>query len=125
MAPRGALGQVAKHSARIGHRSLSPDLDARSLTVFELAGLRPLLERIGIFPHPLVPYLWDSSFSLSQRAPAEEAELIEKEQEVWGGEIVAVTGKEKTYSGQIGAVVGELEQWIATFPVHPSPADPQ
>ena len=76
MAPRGALGQVAKHSARIEHRSLSPGLDARSLTVFELAGLRPPLERIGISPHPLVPYPWDSSFSLGRWAQAEEAELI-------------------------------------------------
>ena len=125
MAPRGALGQEAKHSAQIGHRSPSPGLNARSLTVFELAGLRSPLERIGISPHPLVPYPWDSSFSLSQWAPAEEAELIEEEQEVWGGEIVAATVKEKTYSGQAGVVVGELEHWIVTFPVHLSLADPQ
>ena len=109
MAPRGALGQEAKHSARIGHRSLSPGLDARSLTTFGLAGLRPPLERIRIFPHPWVPYPWDSSFSLSQWASTEEAELIGEEQEVWGGEIVVATWKEKTYSGQAGAVVGELE----------------
>ena len=91
MAPRGALGWEAKHSARIGFRSLSPSFGARSLTVFKLAGLRPSPERIGIFPHPWVPYPWDSSFSLSQWAPAEEAELIEEEQEVWDGEIVAAT----------------------------------
>ena len=125
MAPRGALEREAKHLARIGHRSLSPGLDARSLTVFELAGLRPPHERIGISPHPLVPYPWDSSFSLGWCAQAEEAELIGKEQEVWVGEIVAVIGKEKTYSGQAEAVVGELEHWIMAFPVHPSSADPQ
>ena len=96
MAPHGALGQEAKHSTQIGHRSLSLGLDARSLTVFELAGLRHLPERIGIFPHPLVPYPWDSSFSLSQWAPAEEAELIEEEQEVSGRKIVAATWKRKT-----------------------------
>ena len=124
MAPRGALGQVAKHSARIEHRSLSPGLDARSLTVFKLAGLRPPLERIGISPHPLVPYPWDSSFSLGRWAQADKAKLIGEEQEVWVGEIVAVTEKEKAYSGHAGAVVGELEHWIATFPVHPSPVDP-
>ena len=54
-------------------------------------GFRPSLESIGIFPHPWVPYPWDSSFSLSQRAPTEEAELIEEEQEVWGEEIVVAT----------------------------------
>ena len=91
MAPRGALGREAKHLAWIGLRSLSPGFGARSLTVSKLAGLRPSPERIGIFPHPWVPYPWDSSFSLSQRAPVEEAELIEEEQEIWGGEIVAVT----------------------------------
>ena len=48
-------------------------------------------ERIGIFPHLWVPSPWDSSFSLSQWAPAEEAVLIEEKQEVWGGEIVAAT----------------------------------
>ena len=79
MAPHGALGQEAKHSAQIGHQSLSPGLDARSLTVFELAGLRPPFERIGISPRPLVPYLWDSSFSLGRWAQVEEAELIGKE----------------------------------------------
>ena len=91
MAPRGALGQEAKHPARIRHRSLSPSLDAQSLTVFELAGLRPPLERIEISPHPLVPYPWDSFFSLGRWAQAEEAELIREEQEVWGREIVVAT----------------------------------
>ena len=91
MAPRGALGREAKHLARIGFRSISLGFGAQSLTVFELAGFRPSLERIEIFPHPWVPYPWDSSFSLSQRAPAEETELIEEEQEVWAGEIVAAT----------------------------------
>ena len=91
MAPRGVLGREAKHSTQIGFRSLSPYFDAQSLTVFELVGLHPFPERIRIFPHPWVPYPWDSSFSLSQRALAEEAELIEEEQEVWGGEIVAAT----------------------------------
>ena len=98
MAPRGALGRKAKHSAWIGLRSLSPGFGARSLTVFELAGLRPSPERIRIFPHPWVPYPWDSSFSLSQWAQAEEAELIEEEQEVWGGEIATATWKRKTLS---------------------------
>uniref|UniRef100_A0A7N2RAQ7 Uncharacterized protein n=1 Tax=Quercus lobata TaxID=97700 RepID=A0A7N2RAQ7_QUELO len=96
MAPHGALGQEAKHSTQIGHQSLSLGLDARSLTVFELAGLHRSPERIGIFPHPLLPYPWDSSFSLSQWAPVEEAELIEEEQEVWGREIVATTWKRRT-----------------------------
>ena len=82
MAPRGALGREAKHSAWIGHRSLSPGLDARFLTVFKLAGLRPPPERIGISPHPLVPYPWDSFFSLGQWAQAEEVELIGEEKEV-------------------------------------------
>ena len=82
MAPRGALGREAKHLARIGHRSLSFSFGARSSTVFELAGLRPSPKRIGIFPHPWVPYPWDSSFSLNQWAPVEKAELIEEEQEV-------------------------------------------
>ena len=91
MAPCGALGQEAKHSARIGLRSLSPCFGAQSLTVLELAGLHPPPERIGIFPHLWVPSPWDSSFSLSQRAPAEEVVLIEEEQEVWGREIVAAT----------------------------------
>ena len=91
MAPRGALGREAKHSTRIGLRSLSPCFGAQSLIVFELAGLHPSPERIGIFPHPWVPSPWDSSFSLSQWTPAGEAELIEEEQEVWGGEIVAAT----------------------------------
>ena len=91
MVPLGALGWEAKHSVRIGLRSLSPSFGARSLTVFELAGLRPSPERIRIFPHPWVPYPWDSSFSLSQWAPAQEAELIEEEQEVWDGKIVAAT----------------------------------
>ena len=91
MAPRGALGREAKHSARIGLRSLSPYFGAQSLTIFELAGFRPSPERIGISPHPWVPYPWDSSSSLSQRAPTEEAELIKEEQEVWGKEIVATT----------------------------------
>ena len=124
MAPRGALGREAKHSAWIGHRSLSPSLDARSLTVFGLAGLRPLLERIGISPYPLVPYSWGSFFSLGRWAQAEEAELIEEEQEVWGGEIAAATWKRKTLSGQAGDGVGELEHWIAACPEHPSPANP-
>ena len=99
MAPREALGREAKHSARIGHRSLSLGLNARSLTVFKLAGLRPPLERIGISPHPLIPYPWDSSFSLGRWARAEEAVLIGEGQVVWGEEIVAATWKEKTYSG--------------------------
>ena len=62
MAPRGALGREAKHSARIGlrsfspyfgqigFRSLSPYFGAQSLIIFELAGLRPSPERIEIFP---------------------------------------------------------------------------
>ena len=91
MTSHGALGQEAKHSVRIRHRSLSPGLNAQFLTVFELAGLRPPPERIGISPHPLVPYPWDSSFSLGRWAQAEKAVLIEEEQEVWGGEIVAAT----------------------------------
>ena len=91
MAPRGALGQEPKHSARIGFRSLSPGFGARSLIVFEFVGFRPSPERIEIFPHPWVPYPWGSSFSLSQWAPAEEAKLIEKEQEVSVGEIVVAT----------------------------------
>ena len=103
MAPRGAWGREAKHLARIGLRSLSLCLGrigprsfslcfgAQFLTVSELARLHPSLERIGIFPRPWVLSPWDSSFSLSQWAPAEEAELIEEEQEVWGGEIVAAT----------------------------------
>ena len=82
MAPRGALGRETKHFPRIRHRSLSPGFDARSLTIFELAGLRPSPERIEIFPHPWVPYPWNSSFSLSQWVPAEEVEQIEEEQEV-------------------------------------------
>ena len=91
MTPRKALGREAKHSARIGLRSFSPCFGAQSLTVFGLAGLHPSPERIEIFPHPWVPYPWDSFFSLSQWAPTEEAELIEEEQEVWGEEIVAAT----------------------------------
>ena len=62
---------------------------------------------------------------MGQWAQAEEAELIEEEQEVWGEEIAAATWKRKTLSGQAGAGVGELEHWIATFPEHPSPVDPQ
>ena len=91
MAPRGALGREAKHSVRIGFRSLSLGFGARSFTVFKLMGLHPSPERIEIFPHLWVPSPWDSSFSLSQWAPAEEAELIEEEQEVWDREIVAAT----------------------------------
>ena len=91
MAPRGALGREAKHSARIELRSFSPGFGARSLTVSELAGLRPSPKRIEIFPHPWAPYPWGFSFSLSQWAPAEEAELIGEEQEVWDREIVAAT----------------------------------
>ena len=103
MAPRGAWGREAKHSGRIGLRSLSPYLGrigprslslcsgAQSLTVSELARIHPSPKRIGIFPRPWVPSPWDSSFSLSQWAPAKEAKLIEEEQEVWGGKIVAVT----------------------------------
>ena len=118
------MGQEAKHSTWIVHGSPPLGLDARSLTVFELVGLRPPLERIEISPYPLVPYPWDSAFYLGQWDQAEEAKLIGEEQEVWGGEIVAATVKEKTYSGQAGVVVGELEHWIATFLVHPSPTDP-
>ena len=99
MAPRGALGQEFKRSARIGHRSFSLGFDARSLTIFELAGFRPPLVGIGISPHPLAPYPWDSSFSLGRWARAEEAVLIGEGQEVWGEEIVAATWKEKTYFG--------------------------
>ena len=95
-APRGALGQEAKHWARIGHQPLFPDLDAQSLTVFELAGLRPPLERSGISPRPLAPYPWNSSSSLGWWAQAEEAEWMGEGQEVWVGEIVTATGKEKT-----------------------------
>ena len=84
-----------------------------------------MLFRSGISPHPLIPYPWDSSFSLGRWAQVEEAELIGEEQEVWGEEIVVVTWKEKTYFGQAGAGVGELEHWIVTFPVHLSLADPQ
>ena len=103
MAPRGAWVREAKHSARIGLRSLSLCLgriglqplslcsSTQSLTISELARIYPSLERIGIFPRPWVLSPWDSSFSLSQWAPAEEAELIEEEQEVWGGEIVVAT----------------------------------
>jgi len=91
MAPRGALRREAKHSARIGLQSLSPFFGAQSLTVFGLTELHPSPERIGIFSHPWVPYPWDSFFSLSQRAPVEEAELIEEKQEVWDEEIVAAT----------------------------------
>ena len=82
MAPHGALGREAKHSARMGHQSLSPVFDARSLIAFKLMGFRPPPERIGTSPYPWVPYPWDSSFSLGRRAQAEEAELIEEEQEV-------------------------------------------
>ena len=96
MAPRGASRQVAKHSAQMGHRSLSPGLDAQSLTVFELAGLRPPLKRKGISPCPLAPYPWNSSSSLGRWAQAEEAEWIGEGQEVWVGEIVTAIGKEKT-----------------------------
>ena len=124
MAPHGALGQDAKHSARIRHQSLFPGLDARSLTIFELAGLCPPLERSGISPRPLASYPWNSFFSLGRWAQAEEAELIEEEQEVWGGEIAAATWKRKTLSGQAGDGVGELEHWIAACPEHPSPANP-
>ena len=95
MTPRKALGREAKHSARIGLRSFSPCFGAQSLTIFELTGFHPSPERIEIFPHLWVPYPWDSSFSLSQWAPAEEAELIKEEQEVSGGEIVAATWKRK------------------------------
>ena len=91
MAPRGVWGREAKHSRRIGPRSLSPCSGAQFLTVFELMGFHPSPGRIEISPHPWVPSPWDFSFSLSWWAPAEEAELIEKEQEVWGVEIVAVT----------------------------------
>ena len=91
MASCGVLGREAKHSARIEIRSLSLGFGAQSLTVFELAGFRPSPERIEIFFHPWVPSPRDSFFSLSQWAPVEEAELIEEEQEVWGGEIVAAT----------------------------------
>ena len=56
---------------------------------------------------------------------AKEAKLIGEEQEVWIGEIVTVTGKEKTWSRQARGVVGELEHWIATFPMLPSPTGPQ
>ena len=91
MASCEALGWEAKRLARIGLRSLSPCFGAQSLTVFELAGLHPSPERIEIFPHPWAPSPWDTSFSLSQWAPAEEVELIEEEQKVWGGEIVAAT----------------------------------
>ena len=87
MAPHGELGQEAKHSVQIGHRSLSLGLDDRSLTVFVLTGLSPPLERIGISPRPLAPYPWNSSFSLGRWAQAEEAELIRKEQEVWVGRL--------------------------------------
>ena len=108
MAPRGAWGREAKHLARIGLRSLSPCLGrigprslspcfgAQFLTVFELTGFHPSPERIGIFSHPWVLSPWDSFFSLSQRVPIEEAELIEEEQEVSSREIVAATWKRKT-----------------------------
>ena len=51
--------------------------------------------------------------------------MIGEEQEVWVREVVATIGKEKTYSGRVGAVVRELEHWVATFPMHTSPTDPQ
>ena len=95
-APRGALGQEAKHWAQIGHRPLSPGLDAQSLTVFELAGRCPPLERSEISPRPLAPYPWNSSSSLGQWAQVEETEWIGEGQEVWVGEIVTAIGKEKT-----------------------------
>ena len=91
MAPRGAWGREAKHSARIGFRSLSPCFGAQSITVLELARLHPPPERIGISPHPWVPSPWGSSFSLSQRVPAEETELTEEEQEVGDEETEAAT----------------------------------
>ena len=94
--PHGALGQEAKHWARIGHRPLSPGLDAQSLTVFELVGLRPPLKRCGISPRPLAPYPCNSSSSLGQWAQAEEAVWIGEGQEVLVGEIMTMTGKEKT-----------------------------
>ena len=94
--PHGALGQEAKHWARIGHRPLSPGLDAQSLTVFELVGLRPPLKRCGISPRPLTPYPCNSSSSLGQWAQAEEAVWIGEGQEVLVGEIMTMTGKEKT-----------------------------
>jgi len=68
MATRGALGRKAKHSTRIGLRSLSPYFrrigplslspyfGAQSLAVFELAGFHHFLERIGTSPiHGLLP----------------------------------------------------------------------
>ena len=94
--PHGALGQEAKHWARIGHRPLSPGLDAQSLTVFELAGLRPPLERIEISPRLLALYPLNSSSSLGRWAQAEEAKWIGEGQEVLVGEIVTATGKENT-----------------------------
>ena len=114
MAPRGAWGREAKHSARIGLRSLSPCLGwiglrslspclgwigprflspcfgAQSSVVFGLARSHPSLERIKTFPLPWAPSPWDSSFSLSWWVPAEEVELTKEEQEVGDEEIVVL-----------------------------------
>ena len=99
MAPHGALGRGAKHLAKIELRSPSlyfgqfgPHFlclcsGAQSL-IIPYAGPHPSPEKIGIFPLAQVPYPWDSSSSLNLWAPAEEAELIEEEQEVWCGESV-------------------------------------
>ena len=110
---------------KLGIDPLSPGLDPQYLTVLELAGLRCPLERNGTSPRPLAPYPWNSSSSLGWWAQVEEAKWIGEGQEVWVGEIVTAIGKEKTWSGQAGVMEGELEHWVATFLVHPSPAGPQ
>ena len=114
MAPRGAWGREAKHSVRIGLRSLSPCLGwtgpwsfslclgwtgprflfpyfgAQSSAIFGLARSHPFPERIETFPLPWAPSPWDSSFSSSRWIPAEEAELTEEEQEVGDEEIMVL-----------------------------------
>ena len=95
------------------------------LVVLKLVGLHLPPERNEISPHPWALCLWKPSSFSDWWARAEEAELAEKEEEVWTVEIMAMIRWRMTWSRQIGAWAEEEEAWIKTSPAHPSLVDPQ
>ena len=87
----------------------------------KLVGLHLPPERNEISPHPWALCLWKPSSFSDWWARAEEAELAEKEEEVWTVKMMASIRWKMTWSEQAEAWVEEEEAWIVASPARPSP----
>ena len=92
---------------------LFPDPEARFLIALKPVGPCPPLEKKEISPHPQFLSLWHTFSFLGWRA--------EQEGEVW----VAAVGRTMTWSGGVGAWMGEREAWAVISPAQPSPTGPR